>query len=67
MLNTSDGQRTNILPWPKDLAAQALLASRGDELMGQLEMARSFMLDRPAILLAVAAALGFILGRIVGR
>ncbi len=63
----AEGAKTNILPWPKERAADALRAARSDEFMGQLLHLRDLASERPVAILVAAAVLGFSLGRLVGR
>ncbi|MGH2364260.1 MAG: hypothetical protein ACRDGF_00265 [Chloroflexota bacterium] len=67
MASNSGETESNILPWPRERAAEAMRAARANHVVGQLRTATSLALERPLMVLAAAVLAGFISGRLVGR
>jgi len=65
--SNSGETESNILPWPRERAAEAMRAARAQQVVGQLRTVMHQALERPVMVLAAAVLAGFISGRLVGR
>lgn len=66
-METKNLSTAKILPWPKERTAEAERASRADGILRSAERVRGLAAEQPIVLLVLAAAVGFVVGRAVGR